>query len=219
MRKYNREKIYELAGKIMTLIYQEDLSGSDVRIYHNNEMDYLDDKYFNQKDNTYARVYEAYVNIHSCHMTGVAKKHILSISLSDNLKYAFNNPYGFTQNFKEIINQYELDYQITGSCLTLVPQKDINDYEYDDFEKYTDERFTITSCTLNIFPEIRNIILAWYEIARLTTKSERQGKGITFTYNNEEYFMASDDSIACKETKSYPMLALQRLGATDVCYI
>ena len=209
--KYNEKKLQELANQVIKYLYKNFYSG--VFVYHNHKRDIILPEYYNADTDTFVSVFDTYEDIQN-EEQGAASKHILSI--------AFRSPVYLkdVQGFKKLISEYDLTFQTNGNCITLIPDEnsDIEDYAYENKEMSDNSRLVINSDTVNVFPEIRNIAIAWYQIASLTGKQNTVSKGILFRYKDKDYLLAVTDNHAWIKTRFYAISALTRLGATDICF-
>lgn len=217
--KLTKIKIEEMANEIMEFLKEKDLS-NDVSIYFNNKRmnkDGVEEGEFNPKN------YFEYA----------ADNHILSMSFEGELNYILNHHLLSTycnkiiNNFNNIIKKYGVYYEMgNGWNLTCYPIYSDMEIEYTYYDKKPDsEPIRIYDMNqVNDYPEIKNIMIAWYELSRQTGDigSCTIGDGFEFMYKERRYFLCPcspfQGSVSYEKHIETIKIMLANIGAKDIVY-
>ena len=219
-------KIEEMVNEIQEFLKKYEML-SDVCFYFNNkrykwERDWsqISQKIYNLEitENISPLDYFEYIN----------HEHILSMSFEGDLYDILNGytdyAYGLQDKFNELLEKYGLYYELGNSWnLSLYPINDDMEIEYTLY-KEKPEPTHIHISSMDILPELKNIMVAWYELSKKEGDKGScvLGAGFSFKYKNTEYFMSAcspyQGSVSWETHIGTVREMLERIGATNINY-
>lgn len=192
--KLSKIKIEELVWEIEEFLKGYGLLG-DVCIYFNNKRhhwtyDYkVEDYRMKEEEDISPLDYFKYVN----------HKHILSMSFEGEFYHVLNGytkrEFDLQDEFMKLLEKYNLFYELGNAWnLTCFPINDDMEIEYTDYSADVEpEPEYLYYHNDNILPELKNIMLAWYELSKATGDQGAcvLGAHMKFDYQGKSYEMAA----------------------------
>lgn len=155
-----------------------------------------------------------------------AYNHILSMSFDGEFYHMMNYNGGIKLNkFNKILDKYGVYYELGYAwSLTLYPSSDDMEIEYTHYVK-PPQTIELYYNSLEKAPkEIQNIMIAWFELSKLTGDegSCTIGDGFEFKYNENQYWMSPcspyQGSMSYEAHIKTVKTMLKNIGATDIYY-
>ena len=161
----------------------------------------------------------------------VNPRHILSMSFEGGLYDALNygtpgTSWRLQEKFTDLLNKYGFYYELGNAWnLTLFPNDSsmYDEIEYTSYEPIKEPK-NINIHSDDVLPELKNIMVAWFELSETVGEggSCTIGDGFRFTYKETDYFMSScspyQGSLAHEKWIKVIKQMLENIGATNVYY-
>jgi hypothetical protein len=196
--KLTKAKIEELVFEIEEFLKGHDFIG-DVCIYFNDKRHAWRGKY-DEKWNFDGYVCDIRENISPLDYFEYANpEHILSMSFEGSFYDVMNGYTSFhfdlQDKFSELLKKYSLYYELGNAWnLSCYPTDDDMEIEYTDYSnEVKPEPEFIYLGKADVLPELKNIMIAWHEMSKLTGDQGCcvVGACMKFDYNGKTYEMAA----------------------------
>lgn len=219
----SRKTIEELVTKIEKFLRECELL-EDVCIYFNNKRRLWR---FDCKTGEYIVKEEEDMNPLD-YFSYAARNHILSMSFEGGLYSVLNgytNSHTIEAKFEDLFRKYDLRYELGNAWnLTVYPiDGKYDEIEYTAYEKEPEPKF-IHMNSKDVPAELKNIMLAWYELSKKVGDKGSCviGAGYYFKYFGCPYFMSAcspyQGSLSWESCLEPVKNMLINIGATDIRY-